>query len=1030
MVRFVVLDGIRAFDDDRELPLVSQPQRRLLAVLCLNFGRSARPTVLEEHLDLSSGALRTSVSRLRRTLGRDTLATSPTGYELLGSLDVDEFERAVNDSRGVDAPQALQALERAQLLWRGPPYDEFASEMWAEVEVHRLVELHASATEELVALHLDRGDEARALDLLMPIVKRHPYRDLPRALWLRALAHMGRTTEALRQFHAYRAVLRDDIGVEPSAMLVQLEQAIVMGGDLQALRDEGHPAWARRPVAEARSAAGQVRLPAPLSSFVGRARETDEVVALLGDHRLVTLAGAGGCGKSRLALRVATVVAHTGAGGDTWWVDLGVVPHDGDVADVAAIEIGVPSDDPVGELVRRLNERPALLVFDNAEHVIDATAKLVNHLLVRCPATRALVTSREPLGLAGEVVWRVPPLGLPDDGAAVGLDNVHRHDAIALFLARAREARPGMAVDRRAVEYLVTICTELDGIPLALELAAARLRTMPLAAVAGSVEDIVHWSSERERMASGRHSTLRASIEWSFQRIDTPRQETLVRLAVFRGWFDASAAAAVAGASIDDMSRLVDVGLVQLDDDGCRYRLLHSIRQFCADLAAAAGTAASTAADHARYFTDWCTAVGAGEMGIERRPFVRQMPDVVAAMEWAREHDPEAAFRMCRGLAPIRSVLGYTTDFATTWSWLMDIDSGLRNDLWLDAVAGSMTTATALLFDTAPAVAAIQAGLGDRPSSAGAWLRRGRAMVPAYGGRPSAIIEYVGGLVDGRDDLEASVYVGFVAYMLALMGRMDEVDALLERLRRLTRRHGAAFSVDAVGNGYAAAIIAETLRGDLGAAGDRGRRAIPSDPAFSMTSAAALAHAALLAGDRAAMHRALEWSRLGTFPLLRFLAPFTAACAALLDEQHVEAADLVEEFWTQAATVPVWRVFAVPVVVTALIGDGRVTAATSVVSEAGALLAGMCDAPALNTAWHLGRAMVALANADRESADGAARAAGNVARIGGLALAAVDAAELLAAAGGAAEMEARTLHSEVVAERRRLGYHLSVLPAR
>lgn len=1029
MGRCVVLDGIRAFDDDgRELTLVSQPQRRLVAVLCINFGRFVRSAVLEEHLDLSPGALRTSVSRLRRTLGPEALVTTSAGYQLRGTLDVDEFERAVRESRDLDAGRAMQALERAQSLWRGTPYDEFAAEVWAEIEVQRLVEVHAAATEELVALLLDRGDDGRALELLMPIVERHPYRDLPRALWIRALAQVGRTTEALRQFQTYRALLRDDIGVEPSAMLVELERAILAGGDVRALRSSGHPAWAGRQGRAANVPTGRARPPTPLSTFVGRVRETAEVVALLDDHRVVTLVGAGGCGKSRLALRVATALTRDGDGEhDARWIDLGVLPPDGDVAEMAAIQIGTTSNDPGPELVRRLRDRPTLLVFDNAEHVIEATSHLVNDLLTQCPTTRALVTSREPLGLAGEVVWRVPPLGLPEDGVAVGLDDLQRHDAIRLFLTRAREARPGMAIDQPGVEHVVAICAELDGIPLALELAAARLRTMPLVAVAESVKDIVRWTAAREGTFPGRHSTLRASISWSFHLIDTSRQEMLVRLSAFRGWFDADAAAAVAGTSIDDMSRLVDVGLVQLEDDRARYRLLHTVRQFCADRAAENATAAATTAAHARYFTDWCTAVGDGKMGLERRPFVRQMPDVVAAMEWAREHDPQAAFRMCRDLAPIRTVLGYFTDFAATWTWLMNVDIDQRDELWRDAVAGSLATATALLFDTAPAVDAIVTGLVDERSSAGSWLRRGRAMVPAYGGRPTAIVDYIDGLADGRDDLEASVYVGFGAYMLALMGRIDEADPLLERLRRLTRRHGTAFSVDSVGNGYAAAIVTETLRGDLAAAGERGRRAVPTDPAFSMTSAAALAHAALLARDRAAMQRALEWSKLGSFPLLGFLTPFTGACAALLDGQQVEAADLVEEFWIQAAPVPVWRVFAVPVVVGALVDADRLLTAESVAAEAGALLAAMEHSPYLTASRHLGDAMVALAHGDLDAVRLAATAARDLARTAGLALAAVDAAELLAAA--LHEPDASSWRSEVAAERRRLGYHFSLVAA-
>jgi predicted ATPase/DNA-binding SARP family transcriptional activator len=1031
MGRCTVLGATRAFDEDgRELTLVSQPQRRLLAVLCLHAGRVVRPVVLEDHLGLSPGALRTSISRLRRLLGPDALMTSPTGYELRAAVDVAEYERLITGAHDAEAGPARSMLEQAHSLWQGTPYDEFASEPWAEVEVQRLRELQASAAEDLAVLLLDAGDDSGALGLLAPLIEAHPYRDRPRALRLRALAQLGRTTEALRDFHRYRDLLRDDVGAEPSAMLVGLDRAVAAGADLTALRDQGHPAWSRRRRDDRAALRPRTSLPAPISSFVGRARETPEVVALLDTHRLVTLTGAGGSGKSRLALRVATVRARSGADGPaTWWVDLGVLAADGDVAEHIATEIGVVARrNPVTALEQRLQGRPALLVLDNAEHVVEATADVVADLLTRCPDTRALVTSREPLGLAGEVVWRVPALGLPVDGRVVGLADLDRYDAIHLFLTRAREARPGMAIDRHALDQVAAICTELDGLPLALELAAARLRTLPLPAVAQGISEIVRWTGGRERTPGARHATLRASIEWSFELISPLERQVLVALAVFRSPFDAEAAAAVAHAATDDLARLVDVGLVQLDDDSGRYRLLHTVRQFCLERAAAQGTADASEAAHARFFVDWCIAVGEGRLGLEHRPFVRRMPDVVAAMAWARAHDREAAFSMSRGLAPVRSVLGHLSEFATTWTWLMDLDDDLRGPLWVDAVAGSMTTATAFRFDTGPAVAAVVSGLPAGPGAARSWLERGRAMVPAYGGRLSAIVGYVEGLVAGRDDLEASVYLGFAAYMVALAGRLDESDRLLERLRRLRRRHGLVFSVDTVGNGYAAAIVAEVLRGDLAGAADRSRGPVPVAAAFSITSAAALAHAALLAGDGDAMARAVEWSTLGAFPLLAFLTPFTATCTALLDGRRVEAADLAEDFWAQATDVPVWRVFALPVVVAALLGAGRLGVANGMVSAAGALLADMEPAANLTASWHLGEAVVALAAGDVDAAAAAGTAAFELARAGGLALAAVDAAEVLAEVAERCGTHGATSWSdEAVAQRDLLGYRFSLL---
>jgi predicted ATPase/DNA-binding SARP family transcriptional activator len=1036
-----VLGSIRAFDAaGEEVALASEPQRRLLAMLCLRAHTVVRSVVLEEHLGLSAGALRTSICRLRRVIGADCLVTGPAGYELRVDVDVVAYEQLVNSADASTTDRARSELEQAQAMWDGLPYDEFAHEPWVEVEVGRLSELHAAAMEELTVILLDAGEHAAAMVVLVPLIDEHPYRDLPRALLMRALNQSGRTTEALRQYQVYRAVLTTDVGAEPSVSLVALDRAIASGADLQTLGQQGHPAWTRHrrppPVAERDS---HLNLPTPISSFIGRGPEAIEVAALLRTHRIVTLTGAGGSGKSRLALRVAATSPDRGST-DVWWIDLCVLEADGDVAEHIATEIGVvPRLHPIVELVRRLRVRPSLLVLDNAEHVIDATAEVLTALLTTCPDARVLVTSREPLGIPGEVVWRVPPLGFPDETTRVTLDNLEQHDAVRFFLARAREGRPGMAVDRHAVDHIVAMCRELDGMPLALELAAARLRTLSLESVARSVTEITRWTGTGRGAPLSRHATLSASIEWSFELIDPIEREMLVAFAVFRSPFDAQAAYAVAleidadVEIVDLIQRLTDVALLHLDDDSGRYRMLHTVRQFCLERGPAdCGQQQLVEEAHARFFARWCNEVGAGERGIEHRLFVRRMPDVVAAMAWARANDHHTAFRMCSDLAPVRSALGSNADFDATWRWLLAFECEDRDAAWAEAVAGMLTTATSRCFDTAPIAAQLTTYLAAGQGRPRSWLERNSAMGPAFRGRPAQIQSYADGLIDRRDDLEASTYVGLAAYMLALMGRRDECDPLLEQLRRLTRRHGTPFSVDSVGNGYAAAIVAETIRGDLALALDRGRRPVPTDPAFSITSAAALAHAALLAFDAGTMGRALEWATQGSFPLLEFLSPFTSCCGALLDGAIVEAADLAEEFWTEARAVPVWRVFALPLANAALIDAGRIDAARANTELAEALVPEMEPAPLLVTALQLARSQVALARDDLEVAANAADAALLGARTHQLPLAAIDAIELRAAVSERrAEYEVcRSLGEGAKAERRRLGYCFAVTPKR
>ncbi len=1038
-----VLGAVRMFDSlGRRLTLASPEQRRLLAMLCLRARTTVRSEVLEEHLGLSSGALRTSISRLRRVIGAATLVSESAGYELRSSVDAVEYGRLVNEAFLSDAERARLCLEQAGALWEGPAYDEFAHEPWAEIEARRLGELHAAAVEELVLLLLEAGESAAAIATVLPLIDEQPYRDLPRALLMRALDQAGRRTDALRQFQNYRLVLQGEIGTEPSAPLVELDRAIASAADLELLRRSGHPAWTRRrglmsgPAATERPA-----VPVPLSSFVGRAHEMAELGALLKNNRIVTLTGSGGCGKSRLAMRIASTAPERD-GTDAWWVDLGVLAPTANVAEQIATEIGVvPRNDVIGELERRLRGKRSLLVLDNAEHVLDATAAVLAALLTRCPETSALITSRQPLGLAGEVVWRVPELTMPDDTSKVSLDTLDRHDALRLFLVRAREARPGMVLDRHAVGYITSICRELDGMPLAIELAAARLRSVPLPTVAAGIAEIARWKVG-DRAKPARHATLRASIEWSFNLISLFERRVLVCLATFRSPFDTDAASAVIAALDDEtaedgatagdhLGRLTDVGLLQLDDGSGQYRMLNTVRQFCTESGRTTGDLDRAEEAHARYFAHWCGEVGEGRLGIEHHPFVRRMPDVVAASSWARCHDDrETMFAICRGLAPVRSALGQQADFVATWAWLQAIDQAERTAPWAEAVAALLPTATSQLYETASVVDEILIHVGTGSGRASAWLERGRAMVPAYTGRPAAIHAYAEGLLARGDDLEASIYVGFAAYMQALLGRLDRCDPLLDQLRRLTRRHGCTFSVDSVGNGYAAAVVADTIRGEIGSALDRSKRPVPIDPAFSLTSAAALAHAALLAADLDTMGRALEWSTHGSFPLLAFLTPFTGCCAALLDGDAGEAAELAEEFSDQV-TVQVWQVYALPVTNAALIAVGRIAEAQAITDGAGSLVAEMDTAPQMTASIHVGRAQISLARDELHDAERQALAALDVANVDHLPIAAVDALDLLVAVGERRGLDsASPMGEQAAAERRRLSYHFSIVPGR
>ena len=407
------------------------------------------------------------------------------------------------------------------------------------------------------------------------------------------------------------------------------------------------------------------------------------------------------------------------------------------------------------------------------------------------------------------------------------------------------------------------------------------------------------------------------------------------------------------------------------------------------------------------------------------------MPDVVAAMAWARKDAPLDALQMCAGLASVRSALGYHADLTETWAWLMAFDrDGPHAAEWAAAVAALLSSATAIGADITGLADAVAARLPAEDRRARGWLERGAAMVPAYRGDLAPIGAYADRIVADQDDVESSIYVGFCAYMLALTGQLDECDRRVDQLRRVTRRQRARFEVDTVGNGFAAAILTSIARGDLRGAARHAVGPIPDDPAFSMTAAAAIAHAGLFSVDPPLLRRAIDWSRRGTIPLLRFLPTLIAGCAALLDDDVLEAADLAERYWHEAAPVPVSRVHAVPVVTLALLAAGRTHVVDAVTKEATDLVADMGDAPLLRAALHQSRAQLALHEGRADAVAEHARELLDLATGAGFRLQIIDALELLVAVDRAHDDRASASRFLRAArhERATLGYRFSMLP--
>ena len=1034
---------------DSQIKLASAAQRRLLSFLVQRANTIVPAETLEEHLGLTPGALRTSVSRLRRLVGFDTLITAPPGYTLRSAqVDAIQFDALVALARSSDDRTARDALAAAIALWRGNAYAEFAHDEWAAIEVARLTELRACAVEELAQMVLEAGEPTSAITMLEQLIAVYPFRDRPRGLLMRALADVGRRTDSLREFQAYRDLLAKEIGTEPSPFLVVLDRAIaaqseISDSTLPPLPE--HPAWGR----ERRLRDSVLRgspshnLPTAVGSFIGREGELAAVATLIRDHRIVTLTGAGGCGKTRLALSVASNVVAAYDGG-MWWVELGPVTRPYEVEERLAASTGfiaMGNADVTTQMIGRLRDvGPVLIVLDNAEHVVDGVATVVSRVLTECPNVTVLVTSREPLGLPGEMVWVVPPLSAPDPSSPISLADLDRFDAPRLFLERARCARSDLIVDETSAPQIAAICAGLDGLPLALELAAARTRSMPIERIAAGLDDALRLLSQGTRTALARHQTLHASIAWSVDLLDDTETAVLSSLTVFRSAFPLDGAVEVAtdGGGPEPLSviralgRLVDKSLLQFDASTGRYRMLETIRQFCDQRANGTPELDRARTRHARYRAAWCTAVGEGRYGVERGQFVREMPDVVAAMKWARRNAPLEALRMCSGLGAVRTVLGYNVDMAETWDWLMafDRDGELASE-WAAAVAARMSTATGLGFDVSSIGAEAARRLPEQNRRAARWLARGNAMVPAYRGDLAPIIDYAASVVAEREDLEISIYVGFAAYMLAVAGRLDEATRWLGEQRRMTRRQHTTFSVDSAGNGYAASILVAATSGDLSAAANHASVDVPTDPAFSMTAADALAQVALMTHDLATLRSAIEWSRRGTIPMLRSLATWIECARGTFDGDLEQAADAAERYWEEATPIPLNRVHRRAFLNIPLLETGRAAVVEAANIEADAVVADMICAPLCEAVLHQSRAQLALCRGDLSLLLESAGAMLEISRRHRYVPMMIDALELVAiGTGQMGSPDAPCILDSALAERERIGYRLVMIAPR
>ncbi len=695
--------------EDRPVKIAGRRLQTLLSRLALEPGRRVSGAELvdavwpEDPPGDPVNALQSLVSRLRRTLGHGRLIEPDgIGYRLAvpaDAVDAARFTALVQSGRRRlaegDETGALADLVAAEELWRGEPLADAGDGSFAAARRAQLAELRLGASLDRLALLVRTGRAAEAIGELESLAESHPLNEPLAAALIRALAAAGRTSEALARFEATRRFLADRLGIDPGAELQDLHLQLLRGEPATANSRAAPPA-----PSPARSRPSNLRV--SLTSFVGREGDLDRVLSALASHRLTTLIGTGGAGKTRLAIEAAN---RWLADNDqlAWLVELAPVTDPDDLPGVLLSTIGgrearvterterFPTD-ARDRLLERLRELRCLLVIDNCEHLIEEVAHLVDEILAVAPDVRVLATSRELLGLTGEVLCAIAPLPLPP--VDVGLDEAPGFPAVRLWLDRAAAARPEFVLDETNLPAVVEIVRRLDGLPLALELAAARLRVLPAGEIAQRLTDRFRLLTGGNRTSLPRHRTLRAVVEWSWDLL-TPAERLLAeRLAVFPAGADAASATAIcADASLPAeeieplLASLTDKSLLQVEEPvgiaplPVRYRMLETIREYGIERLAERDELGAARLAHAEHYAQ---VVIACEPVLRSRDQVAAMAtldadrdNVSAALRYLADSGRgERALTVMLALAWYWAVLENNTELATWAAMILDANRG------------------------------------------------------------------------------------------------------------------------------------------------------------------------------------------------------------------------------------------------------------------------------------------------------------------------------------------------------------------
>ncbi len=919
-------------------PALSGLKRKaLLAALALNVGELLTVERLTEAVwgdEPPATALNTlqhHVRHLRSVLGGpDTIRWQTSGYVLTPAPDVTDVlmaRRLVDEARAAPPASAADLLAAATGLWRGEPLSDLADLDRFAREAERLTEFRLATTEALLEARLARGEDAALVGELEALVRAHPFRERLRAAHMLALYRAGRQNEALASYRQVRELLDEELGVDPGPALRALETAILRqdpGLDpppriqQQAARVPVAAVPAPRPASNPLSSSVAV----PLTGFVGREADQQRLLAALDTAAVVTLLGTGGAGKTRLALETVARAGDRFPDGVVVAELAGVAS--GEVVRHLAERAGVLDEDD-DELLAALRavlcDRSVLLVLDNCEHVLDAVAPLAEALARACPGLRVLATSRQPLGTYGEVRVPLEPLPQPaavaPDPGETELAELRGCPSVALLVQRAAAAAPGFVLTRENAAPLAAICRRLDGIPLALELAAARLAVLTPHELAAGLDDAFALLTTGPRTAPARHRTLRAALDWGYELLDPQEQAVVRRLSVFHtpASFAQARDVALPGsgpAGLDVVLGLVEKSLLvrSVHDGRSRVRMHETVRQFGRQrLEETPGELSGTLAAHAGTVRDLVREQGARFHGRGEQDALAALrerhADLQAALTWAVEQDRNLALDLVHEL---------------WWYWFRT-GKAVEGRRWIGAVSPAPAAVPAPDEAFALAAGGYLAWLGDDFEAAAGGAERALMVAgeaPEAAALAAGVLARVAGDLNRPDDAVAAarrseeLYAAAAdvwgelwarrcrAAALRLRGDVELASVLLEEsvegFRKLGDTWGVAGSIDQL------AAIAHRL-GDHRRAAALARESVEQHRSFDDTSGTRyalqhLADAALATGDlslaRASARESLELSnqhgyRFGTLQALLVLGRIEHA-----DGRSSVAVDLTE----------------------------------------------------------------------------------------------------------------------------------------